>query len=329
MTARERFHAIMNFQSFDRLPLLEWAFWWDKTIERWRGEGLPREAQDRDDICRHFGLELYKQEWVRPERADFPRVPEGQCAVRTMEDYERIRRFLYPRPAVDPAWWRACAEEQRRGEIVLWFTLDGFFWFPRKLFGIERHLYAFYDQPELMRRINEDLAAWHLQVIDEICAIVTPDFMTFAEDLSYNHGPMLSRELYDRFVKPYTLRGTARLRERGILSIVDSDGDVTACAPWFESAGINGILPLERQAGVDVARLRRENPRLRFIGAFDKMTMNRGEAALRAEFERLLPVARTGGFLISCDHQTPPGVSYDQYRLYLRLFNEYSEKAGS
>jgi len=33
--------------------------------------------------------------------------------------------------------------------------------------------------------------------------------------------------------------------------------------------------------------------------------------------------ARRGGFIISCDHQTPPGVSYDQYQLYLRLFREY------
>jgi hypothetical protein len=57
--------------------------------------------------------------------------------------------------------------------------------------------------------------------------------------------------------------------------------------------------------------------------------MTRGEAALRAEFERLLPVARRGGFIIGCDHQTPPGVSYDQYRLYLRLFREYAEKAGT
>lgn len=40
MNARERFHAIMNFQPFDRLPLLEWAGWWDQTIDRWHGEGL-------------------------------------------------------------------------------------------------------------------------------------------------------------------------------------------------------------------------------------------------------------------------------------------------
>ncbi|MGW8258332.1 MAG: hypothetical protein ACWGMZ_12670, partial [Thermoguttaceae bacterium] len=31
----------------------------------------------------------------------------------------------------------------------------------------------------------------------------------------------------------------------------------------------------------------------------------------------------TGGFIPSVDHQTPPGVSIDQYRIYLRLLRDY------
>ncbi|MEI6337544.1 MAG: hypothetical protein WCQ57_03040 [Verrucomicrobiota bacterium] len=34
------------------------------------------------------------------------------------------------------------------------------------------------------------------------------------------------------------------------------------------------------------------------------------------------------GFLISCDHQTPPGVSCCDYQLYVSLFREYAEQAG-
>ena len=64
------------------------------------------------------------------------------------------------------------------------------------------------------------------------------------------------------------------------------------------------------------------------IGNFDKMTMNRGEQAMRAEFERLLPMMRAGGFIPSVDHQTPPGVSLDQYRSYLRLLDEYTAMTG-
>ena len=87
--------------------------------------------------------------------------------------------------------------------------------------------------------------------------------------------------------------------------------------------GIKGVLPLERQAGVDGLAMRSRFPNLLMIGHYDKMVMNRGEAAIRAEFERLLPLMKTGGFIPSVDHQTPPGVSLEEYRVYLRLLNEY------
>ena len=77
-------------------------------------------------------------------------------------------------------------------------------------------------------------------------------------------------------------------------------------------------------AGVDALRLRAQFPRLCMIGHFDKMTMSRGEPAMRAEFERLMPLLKTGGFIPSVDHQTPPDVSLEQYRCYLRLLEEYT-----
>ncbi len=330
MNTRERFRAIMSFQPFDRLPLLEWAGWWDKTIERWHGEGLPANLTERYAICEHFGLDLYKQEWFPVCAPDCPQpAAHGAGLVATENEYERLRPRLFPSRPVRPEKWNVWAREQEQGKAALWFSFDGFFWFPRRLLGIERHLYAFYDQPELLHRMNNDLADWMLRVIEQVCAVCTPDFMTFGEDLSYNNGPMLSKELFDEFLRPYYDRIVPDLRRRGILAIVDSDGDVAVPAHWFEEAGLDGILPLERQAGADIGCLRQKHPSMRFIGHFDKMTMNKGEEAMRAEFERLLPVAARGGFLIACDHQTPPGVSYDNYQTYLTLFREYAAKAGA
>jgi hypothetical protein len=332
MTNRERFQAVTRFQPFDRLPLVEWAMWWDKTIERWHREGLPASVTGRHDIERYFGLDVYWQDWWRPVHWEAPRpAGHGLGVIADEAGYDRFRPWLFQvldRWPLDPDRWRAAAEKQRRGEWVLWFTMEGFFWFPRVLLGIERHFYAFYDQPDLLHRINADLADWMLRLIDRVCDFCVPDFMTFAEDMSYNHGPMLSEEQFDTFLLPYYHRVIPRLRERGILPIVDSDGDITRAVPWFERAGLGGILPLERQAGVDVGRLRRDHPRLVWIGAFDKMTMNRGEAAVRAEFERLLPAAQGGGLIVSCDHQTPPGVSLDEYGRYLRLFREHALRAA-
>ncbi len=329
MTTRERFHAVMNFQPFDRLPIVEWAPWWDQTLARWYDEGLFRDLTDRSALCRHFGLDVWKQDWFGSRGPTCPQPPHhGAGVLGVAGDYEALRPHLFPWPVVDRAAWAAKAEEQRRGDVVLWFTVEGFFWFPRTLFGIERHLFAFCDEPDLMHRINQDLTDHILRVLDELLPVCTPDFMTFAEDMSYNHGPMLSEELFETFMKPYYDQVIPRLREAGVIPIVDSDGDVGPAADWFEAAGVEGILPLERQAGVDIAALRAAHPRMRFIGHFDKLAMHRGEAALRTEFERVLPTAAQGGFIPSCDHQTPPGVSLADYRLYVELFREYAAQAG-
>jgi len=55
--------------------------------------------------------------------------------------------------------------------------------------------------------------------------------------------------------------------------------------------------------------------------------MNKGEEIMRYEFERLLPVMKQGGYILGVDHQTPPGVSLNDYYLFIKLFREYAEKA--
>jgi len=139
---------------------------------------------------------------------------------------------------------------------------------------------------------------------------------------------MLSPEQYEEFLAPYYRRLSRFLTDRGIMIFVDTDGDVTVPVRWYTETGVQGFLPLERMAGVDIARIRASHPRLKMIGAFDKTVMHLGEARIRAELERLFPVMVQGGYIPSCDHQTPPEVSLGDYRLYVRLLREYCERAA-
>lgn len=327
MNAKERFQAVFNFQPYDRMPVIEWAGWWDKTVERWNSEGLPF-LKDRE-LMRHFGLDIHYQEWFRPRDASCPPpTSHGSGLIETPDGYLKIKKHLYPEPDFENPKWKIWRKEQKKGDAVIWVTLEGFFWFPRTLLGIEKHLYSFYDQPELYHLLCSDLVEYHLKILDKLSMICTPDFMTFAEDMSYNNGPMISKKLFDEFMKPYYKKIIPRLKEMGTKIFIDSDGDISTPAEWFEEAGIEGILPLEKQAGVDINQLRQKHPKQLYIGGFDKMTMSKGEKAMRNEFERLLPTAKQGGFIISCDHQTPPEVSLDDYRLYAKLLKEYAKVAG-
>jgi len=319
----ERFRAVMSFEAVDRLPRWEWAMWWDQTIDRWHGEGLPRTMAFEDvfEISEYFGLDPYQQFWFGATEAS-EHFTEG--GISNMDDYLRIKPYLFPDHEKTMEFMHPWAERQKRGEAVVWATLEGFFWVPRTLMDIEKLSYAFFDQPELVHTINRDLLEFNLDLIRGMEKTCVPTFMTLAEDMSYNQGPMISRKIFDEFLAPYYRPLVERLRELNVILIVDTDGDVTELVPWLETVGVQGVLPLERQAGVDGNNLREQFPNWLMVGHFNKMVMSEGEQALREEFERLRPLIKSGGFIPSVDHQTPPHVSMDQYRQYLRLLTEYT-----
>ena len=299
--------------------------WWDETIARWHREGLPASLKFSQvfEISEYFGLDPYMQFWFSTTEATIEATQHHvEGVVSNMDDYRRIKPRLFPDHSRSIEGMRPWAQRQQRGEAVVWCTLEGFFWFPRTLMGFNQLMLAFVDQPELLHTINRDLLEFNLRLFDQIERTCVPTFMTVAEDMSYNHGPMISKKMFDQFVAPYYRELIPRLQERNIIPIVDTDGDVTMLVPWLQELGVRGVLPLERQAGVDGMALRERYPDLLMVGHYDKMVMTRGEEAMRAEFDRLRPLIKKGGFIPSVDHQTPPGVSLEQYRVYLRLLKE-------
>jgi hypothetical protein len=329
MNTRERIARTLSFQDVDdRLPLVELFPWWDKTLARWESEGLYVPV-DPDGLKERFGLDMVRQFLFEGGSASCPDTGYSPHVVQDMRSYMTVRDHLLRRESLGDTLSRMSGlrELHEKGDLAIWITLEGFFWFPRSLFGPENHLCAFYEHRDVLHRIHQDLVQFHIYIIEECCRIIQPDFMTFAEDMSYNHGSMISYDIFKEFFLPYYKQVVPVLRKHGIIPLVDSDGLVDSMIPWFIEAGFAGVLPLERQAGVDVVAMRRNYPDLRIIGGFDKMAMGQGERRVRAEFDRLLPVMKSGGYIACCDHQTPPDVSLSDYALYLKVMREYCERA--
>lgn len=327
---RERLLAAFRFEKpADRLCVMEWAKWWELTVARWRSEGLPA-ALSGDRIGGYLGLDSARRIRYRIAQNAFPSAEFGQPLIRDLAEYERVKDVLFDRDQVRKNL--TALEEMRALQasegMITWVGIDGFFWLGRELLGIEEHLYAFYDEPDLLKRINGDLLRYNLFLLEQTFKVLKPDFVTLAEDMSYNHGPMISKALYDEFIKPYYRELLPFISRQGAYAFVDTDGDVLKLLDWLVEDGVQGILPLERQAGVDVNEIRRLYPRLLMMGGFDKTIMHLGERRMRQEFERILPAMRSGGYVPTVDHQTPPDVSLDQYRAYVRLATEYAELAS-
>ena len=157
--------------------MVEWAAWWDKTIERWESEGLDTTGLDYRDLQEYFGLDLLISLNGGPRSPDLPN-PEfhGAPIIHDRETYDEIHRFLFNDSLIDRLLEDAEKIKPRheKGEVIIRLWLDGFFWFPRTLFGIEQHLFAFYDQPDLMHRMNSELVEYNLRVVEKLFPVLKP-----------------------------------------------------------------------------------------------------------------------------------------------------------
>lgn len=331
MTAGERFGNLVRGKGYDRLPVIEWAPWWDQTIARWRQEGLPKNLAYRD-IQLYFGLDACVQTHFRVRTADTPKAAfHGAGIISTAADYGSIKKTLFYDPSkfYDKEYFRLLEAARAEGNTIHWFTVEGFFWYPRELFGIEPHLYSFYDEPELLKEMCYDYVLWLKRTFEYIGNTFKFDFMSFAEDMSYNHGPMVGKDIFDEFLAPFYRELIPVLKRMDVPVFIDSDGDITKAVDWYAETGADGMFPLERQAGVNAGLYIEKQPQMTFLGHFDKMCMKFGEEAMRKEFERIIPLCVKGKLIPSVDHQTPPDVSLENYRIYVNLLKEYALRVFS
>jgi uroporphyrinogen decarboxylase len=143
------------------------------------------------------------------------------------------------------------------------------------------------------------------------------------EDMGYKTGSLLSvRHVREMMLPRYKVM-TAKLREKGIPFIfLDSDGYVDQLIPTWLEGGIEGLVPMEANAGMDVALYREEYPRLLMIGGVDKRALHFGRAAIDHEIDKIRRVIATGGLVPFFDHGLPHDASWENFVYFVEKLKE-------
>ncbi len=350
-------------------PLVRREFWlMPGALERWRAEGMPQDVphpvlfgfdddakfglgrlgwceaafcpafeerliEDRgetevvqDFAGRHVLFFKGRRCGFMPEYVDHPVKDQ-----RTWE--EQVKWRLDPAAPVRWDGFEAHIARARdaagRGQVICANLIGGYMYL-RSLMGPEALLYLFYDQPEL---IHDCMRTW-LALADAVTARhqqhVTLDEIFLAEDICYNHGPLISPEMMRAFLVPYyqQLVRNTRARQidphRRLVVQIDTDGFCDPVIPVYrEAIGMEFMSPFEVASGCDVVRTGREYPELLMLGGIDKRILARGPAAIDRELERILPVLRArGGYIPTIDHGVPEEVPYAHYVHYRRRCQE-------
>ena len=279
-----------------------------------------------EDTAEHI-LRYDRDGWVRRYVKGRELVEEITPVVTDWETWEKHKQHTREQLAIHctPENMEKAYGRYRDGDVnfSIRFRIAGFFWLIRDLMGVEEHLVTYMLEPDLIKDINRFQLDIYKEQLDGILKIIRPGTLFFEEDYSGANGPMISPELFSEFISPCYREIIPFLKERGVGQVfLDTDGDFTAMIPTMMECGIDGVLPVDVNAGVDIVKVREAYPNLKFWGGFDKLALVTDTAAIEAEFRRLMPVIRQGGCIICTDHQAAPHTPLENYRYYVKRLRE-------
>lgn len=367
MNERERFVRTLTCRQPDRPSYGDYLYF-ESTQERWEKEGLSK-GLSRQQLFDYFGFDhidvwgndnlagnagiipSYSAETIE-ETSDYiirrevtgdivkilkntppPAMPQFLShPVTDRKSWLELKKRLDPEtPGRLPANLAALAKESPNRQTPLGTWLGGTYGLIRNWMGVENASYLFHDDPALVEEMIEHLTYFYSTIAAKIFASgVKLDWVMFWEDMCYNHGALLSPDMYNKYCLPFYRTIMELVRHNNIeVVMLDCDGKIDDLIPLWLDVGINVMHPMEVASGMDVRAIRRQyGKQVRFLGGIDKRAVANGPAAIDAEvIPKLRAIMESGGGMVAeCDHAVPPDVSLADYKYFRDLVRRLFEK---
>ncbi len=226
-----------------------------------------------------------------------------------------------------PSDWNAYVQEMNKlgEETPIRLDVGGFYGYLREWIGMERILYMFYDDPNLIEDMMDQMLYMETEVIKRTLKDIKIQQATFWEDMAYKSGPLISPAMVRKFMMPRYKKITDLLHSYGVdVIFVDSDGNINQLIPLWLEVGINFVWPLEVAAHNDAVALRKKyGKNLIMSGTIDKRALAKGKEAIREEVMSKVPfLLEQGGYFPGVDHAVPPDVTFENYCYYINLMRD-------
>lgn len=249
--------------------------------------------------------------------------------VKDRASWEEYKKRLDPNtPERLPSSWDAYVQKMNNRDVPTSLYVGSFFGYLREWTGLERLLYLFYDDPNLVEDMMDQICYLETECLTRVLEDLKVDQALFWEDMAFKSGPLISPAMFRKFMMPRYRKVTDILRSSGVnVIMVDSDGNLQELIPLWLECGINFFWPLEVAAGNDAVALRKQYGRDIILGGnIDKRALLKGKEATREEVMSKVPfLLKSGAYFPSVDHMVPPDVTFESYRY---LINTLREIAG-
>lgn len=246
--------------------------------------------------------------------------------VKDRASWREFKKRLDPStPERYPADWKAYVLEISNLIEPVVLEVGSFYGFMREWVGSEKVSYLFYDDPGLVEEIMDTMLELEIEIIKRVSKDIKFEMASYWEDMAYKAGPLISPDMFRKFLMPRYKKLNEVLHSMGVdVIFVDSDGNLDLLIPLWLESGCNFVWPLEVAAGNDAVALRKKYGTDLIIGGnIDKRALTRGKEATKDEVMSKVPfLLEQGGYFPSIDHLVPPDIPFEVYCYYINLLRE-------
>ncbi|MBN1900156.1 hypothetical protein JW926_02370 [Candidatus Sumerlaeota bacterium] len=349
LSSRERFKRMFEHKEADRVPIIG-SPWFD-TLERWRREGLPKDA----DFAEYFGID--RVAGIGGDNS--PRFEE-----KTIEETdEYIIRFdswgttckNWKHATSTPHWINRTVKDRKSWQMAkermimtpdridwnflkqhypVWrknhWWIQGYLWFGfdvthARIVGTEPILIWMAEDPEFVIDIFRTQLDCSLQILDMIWDKgYTFDSVFWCDDMGYRNGTFFSVDMYREILKPLQKRAIEWAHNKGVVAHLHSCGNINDLVPELIEIGLDALNPLQVKAGMDPVHLKKTyGDNLVLHGGLDATLFGEIDR-IEAEIKRLLPILKqNGGYIFQEDHSIPDSVSFENFKRIVALVKEF------
>lgn len=145
-------------------------------------------------------------------------------------------------------------------------------------------------------------------------------------DFAGKHGPVYSPKVFHDLMLPRLQQISQLCHAHGCYHMFASDGNLWPVAEdLFGRSGVDAFYEIDRDAGMDLARLRQRYPHLTLLGGISSRTLHVGEPAdVKREVMSALEVAKNAGsIIVGCSNLVVPATPYRNFMTMMETLHAF------
>jgi len=324
MTSRERVLAAFDHTEPDLVPC-----WCGASDEFWAK--AKRELSLDDEELRVRVGDDFRRVFARYAGPEFPLTHEG-ATYRTVFGIERhgmgygqpldrplanatvdeVHEYAWPDPEwIDVSQVKAEALAHKGQYAILGGDWSPFWHDAIDLLGMEELCLKVYDDPPVVDAVMQHIVDYYATVSQRIfdAAADAIDIFFIGNDFGSQNGPLVSPDIFRRFLLPHVQRLVDLGRGYGLITQLHCCGGFAPLIPMLIEAGVAGLQAVQPSCrGMDLRTLKAEfGDKILFNGAIDShhVLIESTPEAVRAKTQEVLKIMMPGGaYIAGASHDT-------------------------